>query len=213
MADNRTVTVYCDFSAVSDEELKDFEKLVAPHIPDYGKTRDESLCARALLKYVLYKFFYVKDFTVLTSENGKPYLEGNNLYFNFSHCLKRVICTVSDSEVGCDVQDIRPMNEKVTKRFFASDEGLALSQSSKKDEHFTKLWTLKEAILKYKGEGISGGLDSYSFSDFLSYEGFCAYGLNFHSFKKDGFIYGICSESENIHVFGADIKDILKTLM
>lgn len=213
MADKKTVAVYCDFSSVNDEELKTFEKLVAPHIPDCGKVRDESLCARALLKYVLCKFFDVKDFTILKAENGKPYLEGNNLYFNLSHCLKRVICTVSDSEVGCDVQDIRPMNEKVTKRFFACDECEALSATDKKDEHFTKLWTLKEAILKYKGEGISGGLDSYSFSDFLLCESFLVYGLNFHSFSEDGFIYGICSVPKNIDVFGADIKDILKTLM
>ena len=212
MADKKTVAVYCDFSLVSDEELNTFRSLVATHMSDYGKMRDESLCARALLKYVLCKYFDVKDFTILKAENGKPYLEGKDLYFNFSHCLKRVICTVSDSEVGCDVQDIRPVNERVTKRFFAFDEGQSLSLSSKKDEHFTKLWTLKEAILKYKGDGISGGLDSYSFSDFLSYESFCAYGLNFHSFKKDRFIYGICSESEDILVLGTDIKDILNNL-
>lgn len=212
MSDNKTVAVYCDFSSVSDEELKRFGALVAPHIPDYGKMRDESLCARALLKYVLYSFFDVKDFTVRTAENGKPYLEGNNLYFNFSHCLKRVVCTVSDSEVGCDVQDIRPFNEKVTKRFFSADEAQTLSLSDKKDEHFTRLWVLKEAILKYKGDGISGGLDCYSFSDFLSCESFFGYGVNFKSFKKDGFIYGICSESKDIFVFGADIKDILKNL-
>ena len=213
MVERRTVAVYCDFSSVSEDELKAFEKLVAPHIPDCEKMREESLYARVLLKYALNRYFSVKDFTVCKAENGKPYLEGNNLHFNLSHCLKRVICTVSEFEVGCDVQDIRPLNEKVTKRFFACDECEALSASDKKDEHFIKLWTLKEAILKYKGEGISGGLDSYSFSDFLLCESFFAYGLNFHSFSEDGFIYGICSEPKDIVVFGADIKDILKTLM
>lgn len=213
MADNRTVAVYCDFSSVSEEELDVFSRLIAPHTDINGKMRDDSLCARALLKYVLCRYFYVKDFTLCKAENGKPYLCGSNLHFNFSHCLKRVICTVSDAEVGCDVQDIRPLNEKVTKRFFAPEECGALSLSDKKDEYFTKLWTLKEAILKYKGDGISGGLGHYRFNEFLLSESFSVYGLNFHSFKKDGFIYGICSETKDVNVFGADIKDILKNLM
>lgn len=213
MADNRTLVVCCDFSSVSDEELKVFIKLIAPHADINRKMRDESICARVLLKYVLYRYFRVEDFTLCKAENGKPFLKNSVLQFNFSHCLKRVVCAVSESQVGCDVQDIRPFNEKVTKRFFAPEEYVALSLSDEKDEHFTKLWTLKEAILKYKGDGISGGLSCYRFDGFLSCESFSAYGCNFYSLKKDGFIYGICSETENITVFEVDIKDILKNLM
>lgn len=213
MADNKTVAVYCDFSSVSEDELGAFQGLVAPHIDGNERLRDESLCARVLLKYILCRYFYVKDFTLCKAENGKPYLKGNGLHFNFSHCLKRVVCTVSEVKVGCDVQDIRHLNERVTMRFFAPEECDALSLSDKKDEHFTKLWTLKEAILKYKGDGISAGLGHYRFNEFLTCESFSAYGLNFHSFEKDGFIYGICSETKDVNVFGADIKDILKNLM
>ena len=213
MADGKTIAVYCDFSAVKADEIELFKGIIQPHISDCEKMRDESLCARVLLRYMLQKYFGVCDFSLAVKENGKPYLVNSDLHFNFSHCLKRVICTVSCAEVGCDVQDIRPLNEKVTKRFFATKEFQALSVSNKKDEHFTKLWALKEAILKYKGDGISGGLGYYSFPEFLLCDSFSAYGCNFRSFEKDGFIYGICSSADSITVAEADIKDILKNLM
>lgn len=213
MADKQTVAVYCDFSSVSEEELKTFEKLVSPHVDDYNKMKGESLCARVLLRYMLQKYFGVCDFSLAVKENGKPYLVNSDLHFNFSHCLKRVICTVSCAEVGCDVQDIRPLNEKVTKRFFATEECQALSVSNKKDEHFTKLWVLKEAILKHSGDGVSGGLDRYSFAEFLSLDSFFAYNLNFRCFIKEKYIYGICSETDNIFISEIDIKDIIKNLM
>ncbi len=213
MADKQTVAVYCDFSSVSEDELKAFEKLVSPHVDDYNKMKGESLCGRVLLKYILQKYFSVKDFTLATAENGKPYIVGSELHFNFSHCLKRVICAVSDAETGCDVQDIRPFNEKVTKRFFSAEENSALSVSTEKDEQFIKLWVLKEAILKHSGDGVSGGLDRYSFAEFLSLDSFFAYNLNFRCFIKEKYIYGICSETDNIFISGTDIKDILKNLM
>lgn len=213
MADKQTVAVYCDFSSVSEEELKAFEKLVSTHISGNEKLRDESLCARVLLKYILYRYFCVKNFALDEAENGKPYLVGSNLYFNFSHCLKRVICTVSSSEVGCDVQDIRPINPRVVSRFFSSDEGMVLSADSNADTHFTKLWVLKESILKYKGDGISGGLDYYSFPEYLVNDSFSAYGVNFKTFEKNGFVYGVCSEANETIIIEADLKDILKTLM
>ncbi len=210
MADKQTVAVYCDFSSANEDELKKIKKLVLPHVPDCEKIREESLCARALLTYMLQKYFGIKDFSVAVRANGKPYLVGSDLHFNFSHCLKRVICTVSDSEVGCDVQDIRAMNPKVVSRFFSPDEGMILSASNDSDGHFTKLWVLKETILKYKGDGISGGLDCYNFPEYLMSDSFSAHGVNFKSLKKDGFIYGVCSENSEITVLEADIKEILK---
>ena len=213
MADNRTVAVYCDFSSVSEDEIKAFGMLVKPHITEELKLRDESLCARVLLTYMLQKYFGVTDFAVAVRENGKPYLIGSNLQFNFSHCLKRVICSVSASEVGCDVQDIRAMNPRVVSRFYNPDEGMLLSADHNSDEHFTKLWVLKEAILKYKGDGIAGGLSEYSFPEYLMSDSFSAYGVNFKSFEKDGYIYGVCYEDDEITVSEADVKEILKTLM
>ncbi len=210
----KTVAVCCDFSSVDEETLAMFEKCIASHISVGEKPlKDESVCARVLLKYMLSEYFSVNEFTVTAGESGKPYLVGSELHFNFSHCLKRVICSVSDAPVGCDVQDIRPFNPRVASRFFSSDEGMILSASNNKDEHFTKFWVLKEAILKYKGDGISGGLDYYSFPEYLMSDSFYAYGVNFKSFKKDGFLYCVCCQSDNINVIKAEIKDIIKKLM
>lgn len=206
-----TVTVYCDFSSADNEILSLLEKSVSIHLPEDGKRlKDESVFARALLKYMLSEYFGITDFHIGTEENGKPYLIGSDICFNFSHCFKRIICTVSDDDVGCDVQDIRAFNPRIVSRFFTSDEGLILSASNNKDEHFTKLWVLKESILKYKGVGIAGGIESYSFPEFLMCDSFCAYGVKFRTFKKDGFVYGVCYQSDDITVKEVCINDIAK---
>lgn len=208
-----TVAVYCDFSTVDEALLARLEDYIAPHIPAEKKPmKDESVCARALLKYVLSEYFSVDKFTLQVKENGKPCLSDCHLHFNLSHCRNRVICAVSEFPIGCDVQDIRPFNSRIVSRFFSSDEGMILSASKSKDKHFSKLWVLKESILKYKGDGITGGLDSYGFAEYLESNSFSAYGVNLKSFNEEGFIYGVCAETDEITVFKAEIKDVIKKI-
>ena len=210
----KTVAVYCDFSELNEKITADFEGWITPHIAEGEKPmKDESVFARVLLKYVLSEFFSVDNFTVALGKNGKPCLSDSKLHFNLSHCLNRVICTVSEAPVGCDVQDIRPFNPRVVSRFYNTDEGMILSASNNKDEHFTKLWVLKESVLKHSGDGITGGLDYYSFPEYLTDDSFYAYGAYFKTLKKDGFIYGVCYETDAITVVEVALKDIIKKMM
>lgn len=213
MDKRKTVALFADFSDadVSSEVLR---KLIDENLTDKSiKLRDESVYGRIILKYLLSEYFGMKDFIISTDEKGKPYLVGSNLRFNISHSMEKVFCAVSTDEVGCDVERIRDYKAGVAKRFYSADECIILSDSEKKQEDFTKLWTLKEAVLKKKGLGISGGLSQYSFSRYIKSESFTAYGLCFDSFKKDGFYYAICSETDDISVSEVDIKDIIENLM
>lgn len=94
-------------------------------------------------------------------KKGKPYLRDYPFFYNISHSGEYVLCAVSDSEVGADIQrdvwDGSARTEKIADRFFSSEERKALSalrgQEAERDLFF-RLWSRKEAYGKLLGEGI-----------------------------------------------------------
>ena len=88
-------------------------------------------------------------------EHGKPAIVGHaDIYFNLSHCREAVLCVLSDHPVGCDVESISRYKESLA-RYTMNDEEMAQILSSENpDVAFTRLWTMKEAVLKRSGTGI-----------------------------------------------------------
>ena len=89
------------------------------------------------------------------NEFGKPSLPNLPIHFSLSHCKDAVACAVSDHNIGIDVESIVPYNPDVARRVCTADELKMLEQSSNKGVEFIKLWTVKEAISKYEGMGLS----------------------------------------------------------
>ena len=97
------------------------------------------------------------------NENGKPFLKDYpHIHFNLSHCKKALACAVSDSEVGVDVQDIRPVSEKVAKRVLTENEYTGYKAAQSPDEYFCEIWAVKESFLKRTGQGIREDLRKIS---------------------------------------------------
>ena len=97
-------------------------------------------------------------------KNGKPFLEGSWMRFNLSHSEERVACSVSDSEVGCDVETIRYAGLDMAERFFHGSEYdaiAALQGTEEMPRMFCRYWTLKESFMKATGMGMSLPLDSF----------------------------------------------------
>jgi 4'-phosphopantetheinyl transferase len=165
-----------------------------------------SLCGRVLLGYILKNYYGKEYFCYRYGENGKPYLENEDIFFNISHSGSVALCTVGRSENGCDIQQHRPYNEKVAKRFFTEQEFLLISRSEDKEKTFTRLWTMKEAVLKKKGTGISGGLSTYDFSEYAFCDDFSVYGCRFSCFEYGDYEICICSDSlkETVETVTAD---------
>ncbi|NGP57312.1 4'-phosphopantetheinyl transferase superfamily protein [Paenibacillus thiaminolyticus] len=96
---------------------------------------------------------------------GKPELASElRLYFNISHSGEWIACAVHDAEVGIDVEQIKPIDLSVARRFFSAEEyeQLENERPEGKLKLFYDLWTLKESYVKLRGQGLSIPLDSFS---------------------------------------------------
>lgn len=93
------------------------------------------------------------------TDSGKPYFEGENIYFSITHSKDCIACAVSDSEeVGIDMECTDISEEKAKKlanRFFCESEVLDVN---KNPEKFKKLWCQQEAATKYLGTDLSSYL-------------------------------------------------------
>lgn len=94
-------------------------------------------------------------------EHGKPTLDisGRDIRFNLSHCKRSVACIVSDTEeVGIDVECTGRYTAALADYCMSDAEREAIARAECADTEFTTLWTMKEALLKLTGEGITDDL-------------------------------------------------------
>ena len=193
----------------SDEELKtEYEKIKGRFISvDGGRIaeRKENILGRILLDKALCEN-EAGDYTVEYISNEKPRLiSGRGLCFNISHSGDYVALALSDDEVGCDIQEIRPYNPKVAKRNYCLNETLYIENSENKDESFIRLWALKESVLKFTGKGIAGGLSSYDFSSCVSRESFSIFECNFYVRKINNAYFALCHKADEFKIETTDL--------
>lgn len=104
---------------------------------------------------------------ILTSERGKPYFKDIPLSFNISHSKGIAVSAVTErenGEVGVDCENIRIYRRNTAARVFSPEERQLIMDSSDINLAYTKLWTLKEAYVKYTGTGLAGHMRDISFS-------------------------------------------------
>ncbi|WP_144495329.1 4'-phosphopantetheinyl transferase family protein [Bacillus pumilus] len=100
-----------------------------------------------------------------TEGNGKPVVRHiPSFHFNLSHSGDWVVCAIDDAPVGIDIEEIKPIDLAIAKRFFSADEYKdLLSQPAERQEaYFFHLWSMKEAFIKLTGKGLSYGLSSFT---------------------------------------------------
>lgn len=123
----------------------------------YRRPRDRYLCAEAflLLREALEKCCGIDgDISFVYGPSGKPGLAGHeDIHFNISHCSGCVACAIGDSPVGIDVEDIQ-YDEALVDAVLNGDEAAMVRSAEKPAVEFTRLWTMKESLLKMTGEGI-----------------------------------------------------------
>ena len=99
---------------------------------------------------------------IAADENGKPRLRDGGLFFSLSHSGDVALCAVSDQELGADIQEQKPFNERLARRFFTVEELAYILASPDRDYTFSQVWALKESYIKAVGLGLKLPLDSFS---------------------------------------------------
>lgn len=156
---------------------------------------------------------------VYSSEKGKMYIHleqsdsGKEIYFNIAHADNMVICAVSDSEVGCDVENKNCDGLQIAERFFAHNEYEYLKCVGKEcvSKEFLRIWTLKEAFVKSLGDGLQFPFDKVSFVDennrfydYVEYDGqkYLMWQTNF----EDGYFAAVCIKGNTCSYISVDVK-------
>ncbi|WP_269620847.1 4'-phosphopantetheinyl transferase family protein [Zhongshania sp. BJYM1] len=152
---------------LSPAELAQYQQLM------HGSNGKDYLVSRALLRTVLSEYcdlapekisFCVNDF-------GKPELNNSEargiIQFNTAHTSGLTVCVVTrDNDVGVDAES-HAENQSVVNMaddYFSALELQALNSCSddQKLDRFYRYWTLKEAYIKARGEGLSIPLHDFS---------------------------------------------------
>ena len=151
-----------DASALSDPKENEAALSGIPdwrraHILRYLRACDRklSLGAWRLMESSLKRHGFSAE-NVVIGKNGK--LECDGVYFNLSHSDDMVLCAVSDTPVGCDIEKVTDAPMEVAERYFSEKECryiAAAKNTADADRRFFRLWTMKESYMKMTGEGMS----------------------------------------------------------
>lgn len=140
----------------------------------FEELRVQHLVSRVLVRSVLshYTGDDLRTWTFARNTYGKPAIVAPvklPIEFNLSHTRGLVCCVVAmGSPVGVDAEELVefPDHFELAKSFFAPAEVALLNRHSgtEKSRLFMRIWTLKEALVKALGRGLSLPLDEFAIS-------------------------------------------------
>lgn len=133
--------------------------------------RRRFIAARGILRALLSRYLESSpaDIQIHVAADGKPFIPVHSrpLYFNLSHSGDRAVYGFSlHSEIGVDIEQLRPCDhfEQISHTFFRPEEMAYIANAVSDEErisNFFRLWTRKEACIKYSGRGLRIGLKSF----------------------------------------------------
>ncbi len=169
MADATLRLLWTDLTDFEDRFDEFFEELPAEEKVRAERFRIEFARRRFILARILLRHELAAIVGIDPSElgfevggHGKPELAEPNLetppHFNLSHSGDLVVLAIAGTDVGADVESVRPVPnaEKLAHRFFSPAERLAVFSldGGARDQAFLRIWTQKEAYLKATGLGV-----------------------------------------------------------
>jgi len=131
------------------------------------------VATRGMLRVVLGRYLGAgpRALRFVLGPKGKPALPGEEgrvaLEFNVSHTRGlALIAAATNREVGVDIEQSRPVPDMdgIVERFFAPGERAAFRSlpHAHRQVAFLRAWTLKEAYLKARGDGLTHALDRFA---------------------------------------------------
>lgn len=180
----------------SEEICKTYYDKIRDSLPEFRKNKSDKIKKASgrftnALAYLLFDYALKTEYPDIFkkrecypfsnfnyNEYGKPSLPApyQNIHFNISHANGAVACIIDEHEAGVDIQDVRPVSERVLKKYDLHDcntkncdtgnyindncDGYDCdNHSDDKINLFFKFWTRFEAYCKLTGEGIGKNMN------------------------------------------------------
>jgi 4'-phosphopantetheinyl transferase len=129
----------------------------------FFKDQQIYLTSHIALRLILSKYLDIgpKFIEFQFNSYNKPYIRDcSELYFNLSHSGKLACIAVSTVEVGADIEYVSENFNylEIVNNYFARKEVDLIDiqrDSANKSKMFFKIWTMKEALLKATGKGLT----------------------------------------------------------
>lgn len=134
-----------------------------------------------------------------TEDRGKPHWEDGPWHLSISHTRRRAFCLLADCPVGLDAEPLdRKVSASLAEKVLSPEEQTLWADSENDPEVFLTLWTLKEATVKYTGEGLRGYPNNLNFR--LDPPMLVGSDLHFHVLQAEDHVISLCASDpiENI---------------
>ena len=147
------------------------------------------------------------NFEIARTANGKPYIEGNPLFFSLSHGGDSAVIAISDKPVGVDIEEIKERKIASVLSNFTERERQEIKDSL---TAFYTNWTVKEAYIKLNGGTLAHDLKRLEYFGNTLYcdgeEVDCGYDIRLHGKK---FLCAVCAEGySQEEIFATKINEI-----
>ena len=130
----------------------------------------------------------LENFKILKTETGKPYIEGDPLYFSLSHSKNAGVFAVSDSPVGIDLEVISGKRRTSVLNRLKDAEKNGVND----EKTFLLNWTAKEAYVKMLGGNIFADFKKLEFTGGILFDGGKKADCKIISVRSDGYICSVC---------------------
>ena len=94
---------------------------------------------------------------IAVTDCGKPYFPDSPWHFSITHTEGHAFCALSPNPVGIDAEELgRNIRLKLADKILSPGERLQYDAAPDKRRALLTFWVLKEAAVKYTGEGLCG---------------------------------------------------------
>lgn len=164
LSDSRVISACRD--VLSQAERDDVDRL------SVATVKAERLMARGLTRLILSRYIDTPpgSLVFIRDQNGRPFISPMpvpGLHFSLSHTKDFLVIAVSRlADIGVDIERVNPKLDvmDLAKGIFSRVENTELESMKSEEQRlrFFEYWTLKEALSKAKGIGLSMPLDRFS---------------------------------------------------
>ena len=127
----------------------------------------------------------------------------DKVFFNISHTRSAVVCAISSSPIGVDIEKNRNISINLAKKICTKKEYYIFSKAKNKKHMFFFIWTRKESFCKKNGSSI--------FTNFNKINSFSL--KNTKTFCFEDFTISCCFTGSEPYLKNISSKEILKTLI